>query len=316
MKENSKIILFIIAYMFFTNSYLFAQGKLFVETNKTSYNYGEPIIVTVTILNDSDTSFTIWGSSSCRTNIGFDTVSLPFACTTDYSPLMFPKYSSQSWVWELDPSVLGIPTTNGEHIIYGYSFQTNQKDSVVISAPKYYGGYIEVNINKEATESEIQLLKNNLGATIISSWTSSIDSSRHDKWQIFGHSIDSLALAYQNDSGNIKFAVERNLFTFDSSFITSSESEIIIKNEVVLDQNYPNPFNPKTTISYFIPEASFVTLKIYDVLGREIITAVNEEQTIGNYKIDFYGDELSSGIYFYQIKTKNYIETKKMLLLK
>jgi photosystem II stability/assembly factor-like uncharacterized protein len=83
-----------------------------------------------------------------------------------------------------------------------------------------------------------------------------------------------------------------------------------------LEQNYPNPFNPSTDIRYSIPEKSLVSLKIFDVLGNEILNLINEEMEAGNYEIKFSGAGLSSGIYYYQIKAGEYIETKKMILLK
>jgi hypothetical protein len=86
--------------------------------------------------------------------------------------------------------------------------------------------------------------------------------------------------------------------------------------EYSLAQNYPNPFNPTTKIKYHIPELSFVTLKIFDVLGREIETIVGGEQNAGFYEIEFNASRLASGIYFYRLQAGNYIETKKMLLLK
>ena len=83
-----------------------------------------------------------------------------------------------------------------------------------------------------------------------------------------------------------------------------------------LDQNYPNPFNPTTNIRYSIPSASFVTLKVYDVLGREVATLVNGEQVPGNYVADFDATDLANGSYFYTIKAGAFTETKKMLIVK
>jgi len=84
-----------------------------------------------------------------------------------------------------------------------------------------------------------------------------------------------------------------------------------------LMQNYPNPFNPKTTISYTIPQSGFVELKIYNMLGREIQTAVNQFQQAGIYSFDFDASNLSNGVYFYHLKVGNrFSETKKMLYLK
>lgn len=83
-----------------------------------------------------------------------------------------------------------------------------------------------------------------------------------------------------------------------------------------LDQNYPNPFNPSTKITYSLPEASFVTLKVYDILGREIVTLVNEVKPSGKYEVEFNASELPSGTYVYKLTAGNYQTIKKMLLLK
>ncbi|MDZ7625397.1 MAG: T9SS type A sorting domain-containing protein [Ignavibacteriaceae bacterium] len=83
-----------------------------------------------------------------------------------------------------------------------------------------------------------------------------------------------------------------------------------------LSQNYPNPFNPTTNIEYTIPEASFVQLKVYDILGNEVATLVNEEQSAGTYKADFSGNDLASGLYIAKLQTGNYTKTIKMSLLK
>jgi hypothetical protein len=90
-----------------------------------------------------------------------------------------------------------------------------------------------------------------------------------------------------------------------------------------LEQNYPNPFNPVTTIKYSIPnvtlsgvEGSQVKLKIYDVLGNEVATLVNEFRNAGSYEIDFNASSLSSGIYFYRLQTGSFVQTKKMVIIK
>ena len=77
-----------------------------------------------------------------------------------------------------------------------------------------------------------------------------------------------------------------------------------------------NPFNPTTTIKYQIPELSFVTLKVYDVLGNEIATLVYEEKPVGSYEVDFNAIGLPSGIYFYKLQAGSFVETKKMVLMK
>ena len=83
-----------------------------------------------------------------------------------------------------------------------------------------------------------------------------------------------------------------------------------------LDQNYPNPFNPSTTINYSIPKASIVTIKIFNIIGQEVKTLVNENKSPGNYSLRFNAANLSSGVYFYSLRAENYFQVKKMLLLK
>jgi len=94
------------------------------------------------------------------------------------------------------------------------------------------------------------------------------------------------------------------------------ENESGQPSEYALSQNYPNPFNPTTKISFQIPELSFVTLKVYDVLGKEITTLINEEKQAGYYDIEFDASRFSSGVYFYKIQAGSFAVTKKMILMK
>lgn len=89
-----------------------------------------------------------------------------------------------------------------------------------------------------------------------------------------------------------------------------------IAKDYSLSQNYPNPFNPVTRIDFSIPKTGLVTLKIYDILGKEVNVLVNKEYSAGVYSVDFDGSKLSSGVYFYKLTSGSYIETKKMMLIK
>ena len=102
------------------------------------------------------------------------------------------------------------------------------------------------------------------------------------------------------------------------TFTSPSDVEQIsgLPSDFSLSQNYPNPFNPSTNIEYSIPEESFVQLKVYDILGNEVATLVNEEQTAGTYRADFNGEGLSSGLYIAQLTAGNFVQTIKMSLLK
>ena len=108
-------------------------------------------------------------------------------------------------------------------------------------------------------------------------------------------------------------------YIVDTSVVSVKENgkhDKIIPDLNQLFQNYPNPFNPSTIISWQSPVGSWQTLKIYDVLGNEVAMLVNEEREAGYHSIDFNGSDLPSGIYFYRIQSGNFIDTKKMILLK
>lgn len=97
----------------------------------------------------------------------------------------------------------------------------------------------------------------------------------------------------------------------------SQEVEVeIFPNKFELYQNYPNPFNPNTTIIFSIPHSSLVTLKVCDLIGKEVSILINEEKQVGNYEIKFNADNLSSGVYLCRLQSGNFVQTRKMLLLK
>jgi len=89
-----------------------------------------------------------------------------------------------------------------------------------------------------------------------------------------------------------------------------------IVNDFTLFQNYPNPFNPATNIKFNLPTSGFVTLKVYDILGNELSTLVNEHLNSGAYSTEFKGKNLASGIYIYAIRVDGLAQSRKMILLK
>jgi hypothetical protein len=131
-----------------------------------------------------------------------------------------------------------------------------------------------------------------------------------------GQSTD--ALSSVTESKRISEFTER-LYAANFNTTLVSVKEILtsyIPEDYFLSQNYPNPFNPSTAIEFSIPDEGYVSLIVYDVLGDEVKTLVNQELKVGSYKTKINAANLSSGIYFYTLKTKNYIQTKKMILIK
>ncbi len=104
----------------------------------------------------------------------------------------------------------------------------------------------------------------------------------------------------------------------NASWIVTGINEIgnAVPTEYTVSQNYPNPFNPVTKINFALPKSGLVTMKVYDILGKEVATLVNEVKNAGSYSVDFDGANLSSGMYFYKISVNGFSEVKKMMLLK
>ena len=97
---------------------------------------------------------------------------------------------------------------------------------------------------------------------------------------------------------------------------STTDVEDEIPTDFCMNQNYPNPFNPSTTIAYQIPKEGIVTLKVYDVLGREVTTLVNENKVVGKYSVEFSSNQLASGTYFYRLTSADFTEIRKMILLR
>jgi photosystem II stability/assembly factor-like uncharacterized protein len=126
-----------------------------------------------------------------------------------------------------------------------------------------------------------------------------------------GHSDGSLTLFLATQWDGVWKRAGGELITgVDQSIVTG------LPQEFRLDQNYPNPFNPQTEIEYRVPGLGLVTLKVYDLLGREVATLVNEQRQPGSYSVRFDGSRLASGIYMYRLTAGTFLDTKKMLLVK
>ncbi|MCP5063427.1 MAG: T9SS type A sorting domain-containing protein [Ignavibacteriae bacterium] len=131
----------------------------------------------------------------------------------------------------------------------------------------------------------------------------------------FGNQTSDVSYGRIPDGGNeFQFFVPtpgyKNILT-DIVFEESKLPKISL-----LNQNYPNPFNPETTINYSIQTDRLVSLKVYNVLGKNVTTLVNQKQRKGNYKITFNGSQLPSGVYIYRIQCNSFVDSKKMILMK
>ncbi len=174
------------------------------------------------------------------------------------------------------------------------------------------------------------------------SWTNGNPMKYPESWFWFYHGESVMALTYEDmyqcaGTGNFDItanAILRGVMDYMNIPTSVDYYQEIISDEFILEQNYPNPFNPTTKIRYTIPasslnpfskgEGTLVSLKVYDILGNKVATLVNEKKEPGYYEVEFNAEGLSSGIYFYRLQSgnpstnsgQNYIQTKKMILMK
>jgi hypothetical protein len=148
-------------------------------------------------------------------------------------------------------------------------------------------------------------------------------------WTLFsgGSLLSSFAIramAFKTTGNPTLYAGDAGLSTtafsgtglYEYSWLASNISEPVIPVKYELQQNYPNPFNPVTNINYSILKPGLVTIKVFDAAGKEISVLVNEFKAAGTYNVNFNGGNLVSGVYFYQIRSNEFVDTKKMMLVK
>jgi hypothetical protein len=156
------------------------------------------------------------------------------------------------------------------------------------------------------------LYRQNCDAYIMGGTTWSFKDSllfQHDKGLVY-------AVSVTNKGPNTPYYYRWEA-TLISAVVTSVKNDLKeVPKNCLLSQNYPNPFNPTTQIDYQLAATSNVSLKVFDILGREVTLLVNRKQTAGSHQATFNAKTLPSGIYFYRLQTGSYTETKKMLLLK
>jgi hypothetical protein len=141
-------------------------------------------------------------------------------------------------------------------------------------------------------------------------WTAGLEGTQIMQ----GDSFDQLRGILFYSFGNYKL-VPRKADDF-LGYVSDVKDADLNVNSYQLMQNYPNPFNPSTTIEYTVPKAGFVTLNVYNILGELVKTLVNMDQNTGSYKVIFNARDLPSGIYFYEISTDNFRQSRKMMLVK
>lgn len=192
----------------------------------------------------------------------------------------------------------------------GYDYQRTPKNFKIEASSATRGGTIEVWIDSIDTGQKI----NEYTISNTGSWDNFIEFSTETDSTNGRH---DLYLRFTGDSEDELMRIKQFRFTPKRVPIsTSNEVKAELPNQFKLNQNYPNPFNPSTVISYQVPVSSEVNLKVFDMLGREVATLVNSRQSAGEYKVNFDASAFSSGMYIYRLSAGEFMQTRKMILIK
>ncbi len=228
-----------------------------------------------------------------RTYSAHPTVSYGVATTEDFQAIAESVYGEsldyffQEWIYgENEPTyTIGWDKSLVSGDIYDVTLVIYQN---VNTNPPYFTMPVQVKLNTS------------LGDTIVTLFNNA--QTQNYQFQVIGNPTSIVF-----DPGN---------WILKNNTIVTSLEDLTFPAQFILEQNYPNPFNPTTTIEYSIPQSGFVTLKVFDVLGNEVVTLVNGHNEAGKHQIKFDASNLKSGVYFYKIENGNFVETKKLVLLK
>jgi len=225
----------------------------------------------------------------------------------------------------------------GEHTItIAYREDGAKLDKICVTNSAIIPSGMGEDAENLCTEVPVELISfsaNNVGDKIELSWTTATETNNagfeiqrsidNKEFVTVGYvegkgtSTERQSYTYIDNISGSKFYYRLKQVDFNGSYKYSNIVEVVtVLQKFNLFQNYPNPFNPSTKISYSLPKESFVTLKVYDVLGNEIAILVNEKKSVGNYEVNFDATKLSSGIYYYKLTAGNFSQVKKMILIK
>lgn len=214
----------------------------------------------------------------------------------DYATIKYSPEGLEEWVskyngtgGDFDIATSVKSDFKGDVYVTGYSFDTDTKEN-----------YATVKYNSAGVEQWTEIYN---GASNGSDIASSILSDINDNIYVTGYSYDG--------PNSVDYVTFKYSQTVGINQVSNS-----IAGAFELKQNYPNPFNPVTKINYELPISNYVSLKIFDISGKEVSTLVNQVQTRGSYEVSFDASNLTSGIYFYKLETNSFSATKKMLLVK
>ncbi len=318
MKDNSNIFFITMLFTFALVSNIFAQLKLTISTDKSNYEYGENIVIACSIKNITDSTFSVTASSSCQADFEFnDYYSAVWTiCLASEQELIFHPNSSKDYYWTIDPNVFGLPNKNGVQKLIGHFFYNEITDSILINAPMFLGGQLNVGFSTQ-NDTLLLSLKDSLNIGVLSrnDYSQSLGKI-NETWQIYGFQIDSLYNTLNSDH-RLNWVEYNRFIEQDSITVTSIGKDVTTINGYYLSDVYPNPFNSTSRFYLEIPKTENISLTLFNLQGKQISKIYNGSILQNKrYYFEIKGDNLASGIYFILVNSPHFYKTKKLILLK
>jgi hypothetical protein len=257
-------------------------------------------------MNSDSSYFPLSISNEWTINSIFSTDTISVTDTTRIHGLLYYKMGLE-YFRESGNKIYLLKQDNTEFLLYNFDANVGDSWKIQPDNPCLYGSALTMHGKKDTVTTPAGKFTNciHLINTKIC-----FDAGLIESWFVKG--IGRVKFYYDNIGG----AIAHNLISYKINAITNVPIGLNESVTYRLFQNYPNPFNPETKINYNVSKSGFVTIKVYDLLGREVTTLVNENKPAGNYSIKFDGSKLVSGIYFYRMKAGDFVQTKKLILLK
>jgi len=212
------------------------------------------------------------------------------------------SYESDDWVWTDSLNI-----QNGDSLIFWALLGNTEGISFYVDSLQIWICNLQ---NPGSATTHLATLKSHLDTTI-NAWT----EHKFDLSQFAGQKV-YIGFRYYIPVVNALWCNIDDMLIGNRTPVGISQTGTNVPSEFSLSQNYPNPFNPNTVISYQLAVNSFVSLKIYDAMGREVETLINVKQIAGSYELEWNAGNFPSGIYFYELTAGEFAETRRMILIK
>ena len=267
---------------------------------------GEGTSVMSNVIKDSVKSYLNAGTTNVKSKLIIISESVGYHLDRPASTFYDPTFARTALGFEF---IADRPGTIGTRGLVGVTINPNVADSTTGLFPELLRRSTTLPLSQLYNLYRFRLFPDSINSTGRISPTYNV--------AILGIDIESIRPAFDSPPGSPVRRFVKGAIDFVDGLVTSvQQSGFSIPTSYSLSQNFPNPFNPTTKINYALPVSNFVSLKIYDMLGREEMTLVNQRQDAGSYVVDFNASNLASGVYFYRFESGDFKDIKRMVLIK